>query len=54
MAVYCGNYKKNTNNSEKMAEFFILKHIVHIVVSGRACGAYGGGYRSAQGVGGEA
>jgi len=34
MAVYCGNYAKNTDNSEKMVEFFILKHVVHIVTSG--------------------
>lgn len=35
MAVYCGNYTKNTNNSEEIADFFlILKHMVHIVTSG--------------------
>jgi hypothetical protein len=35
MAVYCGNYMKNTDNPEKMADFFlILKHKVHIVTLG--------------------
>jgi len=33
MAVCCENYSKNTNNSEKMAYFLILKHI-HLVTSG--------------------
>ena len=52
-----GEWKKLHN--EELNDLYSLPNIVRVVKSrriemGRACGAYGGGYRCAQGVGGEA
>jgi hypothetical protein len=42
-------------HNEELSDLYSLPHIVRVVKSRRmACGAYGGGERCAQGVGGEA